>query len=250
MIGGMKMLVKTILVAYMLRLYYKKSMKRKTPTLIEDSPAWMEAILIALNGELPLRRAEMRRLVKAWQDSERNVRKMLRIVPELKPYLFAETGWPPCRALLFPEGSGLRIILMPEGPNVSMSREELIEDEARLMFLQLLLNPLRDKLSERPCARCGNYYLKKTARQEVYSQRKCAKNGTAAFATKKRLQEQHSQKLRVAAELASKWTTARTKDGWKQWVSKQPAGVKEEISSKFLTRAVNHYGLVEPKKGR
>ncbi len=54
----------------------------------------------------------------------------------------------------------------------------------------------------------------------------------------------------MAAELAEKWTTNRTKDGWKEWVSKQPAGVKAEITPKFLTRAVNDYGLVEPMKGR
>jgi len=33
-----------------------------------------------------------------------------------------------------------------------------------------------------------------------------------------------AEKLRVAAELAEKWTTNRTKDDWKEWVSKQPAG--------------------------
>jgi hypothetical protein len=57
-------------------------------------------------------------------------------------------------------------------------------------------------------------------------------------------------KLRVAAELAEMWSTARTRDEWKQWVSVRPAAVEAEITPKFLTRAVNYYGLVAPTKGR
>jgi len=242
------MAIKTILVAGLSFLYYRQSMTPRTAILIENHRLWMKAIVIALNSESPLRRAEIRRLVEAWQASGRNVEKMLRAVPELKTYLWPATGWPPWHVWPFIDGSGLGVTVMPEGSNVPGTRDERIRDEARLMFLQLLLNPERDRLSERPCARCDNYFQKKYEHKRVYCSRKCGKDGTAAFATTQRLQKQRGQKLRVAVELASKWTTARTKDDWKQWVSKQPAGVKEEITPKFLTRAVNHYGIKEPKK--
>jgi hypothetical protein len=211
----------------------------------------MEAILVALNDSHLVRHSEIRRLVTAWQDSNRNVERMLRSVPELKRYLYNEDGLPSWRAWPIAVGSGLRVSLLPGGPTGGFTTgDDLIRDEARLMFLQLLINPLREKLSEHPCARCGKYFLRETNRDRVYCSRKCGKDGTAAFATKKRLKDEHDKKVSVAKELAQKWATARTKDDWKQWVSKQPAGVREGITPKFLTRAVNHSGFVPPTKGR
>jgi hypothetical protein len=138
---------------------------------------------------------------------------------------------------------------MPVPSWLRRERDFGIKHEVRLVFIDLLINPLRDKLSENPCARCDNYYLKKTARQKVYCSRKCGKDGTAAFATKKRWEKQHANKLRVAAEEAQKWITAVTKLDWKQWVSRQKAGRNAEITPKFLTRAINKGEITPPTKG-
>lgn len=122
---------------------------------------------------------------------------------------------------------------------------------AALLFYVGTLNPEWDKLAG-PCKwkRCGKYFLLKRKRRTAYCSRRCCQRNAASRCTKKRLQREHADKLRVAAELAQKWATGRTKDGWKQWVSNQPAGVRAEITPKFLTRAVNKGELKTPTKGR
>jgi hypothetical protein len=253
-------------------------MHRKPLRPIEDFPKFMDLILLSLNSapheNWPVDRAEIRRLVNVWQDSGRDARKTLKRLQDLKPYNFNEDGNLSCQATLFPVGSGLQTVPLAPPPATSLeerlkevsgnppgaffmtcntpqpSVEEWLVDQARRDFIRLLLHPLREKLSDRPCARCDRYFLKKTARQTEYCSRKCSRDGTAAFATKKRLRDQHSRKLTVAAELAQKWITVRTKDDWKQWVAKHPRGVREEITPKFLTRAVNKGGLMPPKKGK
>ena len=225
---------------------------RRTAEFDLDDSGWMQSFLIALNDKHPLRRSETRRLTKRWQDTGRDVAKMLRVNPELKPYFFDSLGRPICRAMLIPSGSGLRAIVIADGPNNILGREELMKDEARLMFVHfLLIDPtLREKLSEQPCPRCDDYFCKNTSRQTVYCSQKCGKVGTAAFATKERLKSEHSEKLRVAAEQAQRWTTTRTKYDWKLWVSKQPAGRKFGITPKFLTRAINKGELIAPLRSQ
>lgn len=223
-------------------------MVKKQP-LFYDSDGWMEAILIALNSESPLRREEMRRLVNGWERSERDVAKMLLTHAELKPYLYGDRKQlPPWRAMPLPSGSGLRVILMPNGPNHPMTREELIRDEARLMFLHFLIHPLRERLCKEPCVRCARYYVKKTARQKVYCSRRCSRDGTAAFATKSRLREERDHKLRIASEEARNWISARTDKDWKTWVASRKSAKRVGITPKFLTRAVNNSELQAPRK--
>ncbi len=214
----------------------------------------MEMILLSLNSDpeenWPVDRAEIRRLVKAWRDSGRDAKKTLKSLPDLKPYEFDEDGNLSCRVALLPVGSGLQATPPSAETPLKKTIRELLIYEARRDFIRLLLDPLREELSEDPCARCDLYFLKKTARQTVYCSRKCGRDGTAAFATKKRLRDQRNRKLIVATELSQKWTTAHTRDDWKQWISKHPRGVKEELTPKFLTRAVNKGDLLPPKKER
>jgi hypothetical protein len=224
-------------------------MHRKTTTLIEDPAEWMEAILIALNGDSQVRRETMRRLVEAWEGSGRNVRKMLKadkkLYAELKPYIYGdEHGRPSWRALPFPKGSGLQVMLMPVGPDTPMTRDELLKDEPRLMFMQLLVNPLRDKLSVAPCARCDKYYLKRRANQKVYCGQRCGSITSAKKATRERLATERTEKLGKAQELAQRWATARTDKDWKEWIHTK----NQEITPKWLTIAVKNYGLRPPKR--
>ena len=102
-----------------------------------------------------------------------------------------------------------------------------------------------DKLAG-PCARCGRYYLKKRASQKVYCSRRCGNATTADARTRERLAREHADKLRRSQAAMQKWTTTRTKDDWKVFVSKR----EPDITPKFLTRAVNKGELKPPTKGK
>lgn len=116
--------------------------------------------------------------------------------------------------------------------------------EALRLFIALLFNPQCDKLAG-PCPRCGNYYIRRSARNKVYCSRSCGTRATALAATRKRREEEHADNLLRAAVAAREWTRARTKKEWKPWVSCRVPG----ITAKFLTRAVNKGELEPPTKG-
>jgi len=117
--------------------------------------------------------------------------------------------------------------------------------EALRFFVLFLLNPEWEKLAG-PCARCGKYYIKKRASQNVYCSRRCGNAATAAAALRVQREKDHTDKLHRAAEAAQKWTTAKTKLDWKRFVSRS----EPDITPKFLTRAVNEGEFTEPQKGR
>ncbi len=220
------------------------------PTLIEDHDLQMECSLIALNDESPVRRETIRRLVKAWEDSGRNVRKMLdsskELSAELKPYFYDEHGRPAWWAAPTPRGSGLQVMLMAVGPNTAMTRDELLRDEPRLVFMELLVNPLRDNLSAGPCGRCGKYYLKSRTNQKSYCGRRCGSIASAKKSTRERLDKEHRHKLEQAQAAIQEWNALKRHPvtGWKQWASKRVPG----ITPKFITRAVNKGELIPPNE--
>jgi len=190
------------------------------------------------------------RLMAKLKECGGNLQKMMTDDPEL-----AEVVAKVCVTRWMPSKTGMaHLVLQPSWEHIlTPGQVDRMRPEryAALLFHVGTLNPEWDKLAG-PCKwkHCNKYFLLKGKRRTAYCSRRCCQRASAANCTRKRLKAAHKEKLRVAAELAGKWTTARTKDGWKRWVSKQPAGVREEITPKFLTRAVNHYGLVEPKKGR
>ncbi len=199
--------------------------RRKSMTLIEDPAEWMQAILIALNDDSQVRRETMRRLVNAWEGSGRDVGEMLKtdknLYAELKPYIYGdEHGRLSWRAVPVPKGSGLQMMLVPMGPNKPMTTEELLKDEPRLMFMHFLVNPLRDKLSVGPCARCDRYYPKKRANQKVYCGRRCGSLATAATCTRERLAEERRLNLARAQEMIARWDALKRRPAtsWKVWV--------------------------------
>jgi hypothetical protein len=217
---------------------------KNTPVVIDFPDDWMSAILTALNDEHPIRRGEMRRLVEAWQESDRDAAKLMRKCPELKPYLYDKKGKPRWLAIPICRGSGFQVMVSVEGP--PHPKTDLIRDEARLMFLRLLLNPLRDRLSEHPCARarCGKYFLKTTASNTVYCSRKCNKADTARSSREQTLEKERVEKLKRATAAATEWLLARTTLDWKRWVAKR----HPDITLTFLTQAVNNKKLSEPRK--
>jgi hypothetical protein len=178
---------------------------------------------------------------------------MLESHPELIPFIGGDSGFFfPLQTVALFDGSGLRIQIVGNGPsrkNIAPGSGDCGKYCARMFFIELLLNPERDRLSEHPCPRCYCYFIKKTLRQKVYCSRKCGLRHTAALSTKKRLEMQREDKVRIAAELANSWAAARTNQDWKSWICKTAAGRNQALTPKFLTRAVNKGELTEPTKG-
>ena len=225
----------------------------RTSVLLEDKPWWFGNALHLLNHKEPIERTAMRRLVAAWDDAGRDAAKTVQAVPELRPYLYGESSLPLWGATFETNGSGLRARLVPDDTRLPrpVTRNDTRMRIACVRFVHFLLSESRERLGG-PCEwkRCGKYFLQPKGKRRNYCSPICSRLDSATKHTTARRKGAREEKLRVAAELAKKWSTARTKDDWKEWVSKQPAGVKAEITPKFLTRAVNHYGLVEPTKGR
>lgn len=110
------------------------------------------------------------------------------------------------------------------------------------MFGFLVTNPLCEKLGG-PCARCGNFYVKKRASQKVYCSRRCGNAATAVERTRERIASERKDKLARSKAAIREWRSAKPQQDWKHWVSK-----KTGIDPRFLTRAVKNGDLVPPKK--
>ncbi|PSH04623.1 MAG: hypothetical protein CXZ00_07380 [Acidobacteria bacterium] len=114
--------------------------------------------------------------------------------------------------------------------------------EALRLFIEFLLNPECDRLAG-PCARCGKYYIRGSVRNKLYCSRSCGTRSTALAATRKRRDNEHADKLRRAQKAADKWIEhGHTRLDWKTWVTRK----EPDITSKFLTRAVNNGELQSP----
>jgi hypothetical protein len=103
------------------------------------------------------------------------------------------------------------------------------KDQALTHFMDLIVNPQWHKLGG-PCQRCGRFYVKKTSRQKAYCSRRCGLAMTAIARTRKRREEEHARKLRLAQAAARDWSTARTADPWKEWIS-----ARTKITVRWLT---------------
>jgi hypothetical protein len=128
-----------------------------------------------------------------------------------------------------------------------VNHEELIQDEARLMFMHFLMNPLRDQILG-PCARnnCGRYFRRRRKSDTKYCSRECAQLQAGANSADKRRKDEREEKLNRAKESIRRWTQTRTKLDWKTFVNQE----EPEITPKFLTRAVTKKDLKQPTKGR
>ena len=116
------------------------------------------------------------------------------------------------------------------------------EVEAMTLFHRLSVLPECEKLAG-PCARCGNYYIKKRASQKVYCSRRCGNAATAVVRTRERIAGERRGKLARASAAMKKWESMATRQDWKHWVAQ-----KTGIDPRFLTRAVTKGDLVPPKK--
>lgn len=187
------------------------------------------------NQKLQTTPALLRHIVKSWWASGPNLRKLRRSQPALCAAVDRVWKANPIELVWGDSGRAAFITALTNAPCGTP------QEEALRFFLVLITNPQWHKLAG-PCARCGNYYVKKKATQKVYCSRKCGNNATALANTRQRRKNQHDEKLRRADAAAAMWVKARTKLDWKPWVSRK----EPDITAKFLTRAVNEAQLKPP----
>jgi hypothetical protein len=218
----------------------------KPPTLESFSAGKLKSALIAqpenlestcyvLNIVEPSElRIELRKLVRAWQESGPNLAKML----DADKALARRADHGVTRLLPTNTGKG-HLLWLPTPPGFNPLSWK---DHALAHFLDLVVNPLWYKLGG-PCARCDRYYVKKTTLQKTYCSRTCGSTFTANFAVRKARKKEHVEKLQRAQLAADAWRITRTRLPWKQWVSN-----KTKLTVKWLTRATNNGQLREPKR--
>jgi hypothetical protein len=206
---------------------------RKSVLLLEPSVDDLKSTCYVLNTKEPARLcSELRRLVKAWLESGPDLKKMLEADKVLSRNV--RHG----RTLLVATGGGRGHLLWL--PNPPCSSPASWDYQALAMFMDLIVHPYWEKLGG-PCARCGDYYIKKTRRQKVYCSQRCGSATTAIPATRRKRAEEHAEKLRRAQVASAEWITTRTKDGWKDWTSSHTG-----ITMHWLTRAVSNGELRPP----
>jgi len=184
------------------------------------------------------------RLIERLKECGGNLKKMMDSDPALE-----ETVAKVCVTRWMPSTKGTAyLVLQPVWEHIlkpELTPEQVArmrpERYAALLFHVGTLNPEWDKLAG-PCARCGQYYLKKRASQKVYCSRRCGNAATAVVRTRERIASERRDKLARAQAAAKKWNRAATRQDWKHWVAK-----KTGIDPRFLTRAVTKGDLVPPK---
>jgi hypothetical protein len=211
----------------------------------------LQLVVDALNGEQIFREWEgedfgdydeilretppiLQRLVQAWQSSGPDLARFHRDNPvtwsAVVQYLERK---PPL--LWYSPGSGGASLISSPFPSNTPSKE------AVRLFIMLILNPEWERLAG-PCARCGNYYIRRTARNKAYCSRSCGTRATALAATKRKREEERAEKLCRVVQLCQRWLTARTKQDWEPWICEQ----QRDITKTFLTRAINKGDLKPP----
>lgn len=222
-------------------------MKRNRALVVADAMDGLKALVAELNRTQGKERAAsavaLRDIVKQWQDSGPNLWRLYGANPGL--WVESQSAFRPS---LIPTKSGhanMRLLDNTGAPGVMESLGAPgIRFRAVVLFNALTLNPLWQKLAG-PCARCGNYYIKKRASQKVYCSRRCGNAATAVARTRERIESERKDKLRRAKAGIKEWRSAKTQEDWKHWVAKRAS-----VDPRFLTRAVKKGDIVPPKEKR
>ncbi len=205
-------------------------------------------------------RFHLREWVGAWLTSGPNLKKMIRDTSLAEVDLLAlalamRTMWGPtdggqAELLFLPDYLSLETLLGKErvwqdGPDGK--RTLTPETEALTLFHLLTVIPDGAKVAG-PCARCGNYYIKKRASQKVYCSRRCGQAATAVARTSERLKDEHKDKMKRARAVIKEWNSLKTRPSleWKEWLKKR----EPDITEKFVTRWANKNELPQPKRER
>ena len=183
--------------------------------------------------ELSHPQMELRSLVERWKKSGPNLRRLFAQEPELE---HRTMHW---EMLFYATDTGRGYLdSSPVRSHISLSPE----DRALKDFMALITNPQWDSLGG-PCRRCGNYYLKKTKRQNVYCSRVCSSGETAVSATRKWREREQAKKIDIAQKATAEWSEKKRRLGWKEWVSNETG-----YSVRWISRAVNNETLQSPNE--
>jgi hypothetical protein len=224
---------------------HRFKLQTANPATITD----LEFICKVLNGEAASKETSLKlaKLVTEWQESGPNLVKMMMKPANLKLW---NTLINSCHATWTITETGGAYINHTPGIALrkfghSRTRDEEQEAQAVILFYSLTIGPW-EKLGG-PCPRCRVYFIKKRANHKIYCGRKCGSLASAKKATRERLDKEHKHKLEQAQAAIQEWNALKRRPAmsWKQWViTKEP-----DITSKFLTRAVNKGELIPPAKG-
>lgn len=113
------------------------------------------------------------------------------------------------------------------------------------LFVALTLNSEAHRIGG-PCAysRCGQFFLERRKSGSRYCSRRCCQAQSATQHTKRRLVEAKRDKLRRVEAAIKVWLSSRKRSEWKSFVCK----LQPDITSKFLTRAVNNGDIADPQR--
>ncbi|MGB8031457.1 MAG: hypothetical protein WCF30_17535 [Terracidiphilus sp.] len=177
----------------------------------------------------------LRALVEEWRSSGPNTEVMKQENPSLWEKIEHVT------ITIKPTSTGAAKI---EPVGIPRENQGLTDAESLLyaFFLMLIMNPLWERLGG-PCARCNNFYIKKTKRQKAYCSKRCGKLSTSVDCNRKRRHAQHLEKVERAKRFIVKWQAFGSKGDWKMWVSS-----KAGITSNWLTRSLNAREISDPTK--
>ena len=208
--------------------------------------------------EHPELKDRLRQLVKRWQESGPNLLKMMGIKTMdtdcALSHLFTVTWmpvWQGRRAMLGVTLEETQLKRLCGGRRILTTKPDgrittTPEAKSWVAFGYFTLNPYCEELAG-PCARCGNYYVKKRRSQKVYCSRRCGSTATAIANTKAKRKAERKRKIIRAKALIQEWNTLKDRSGrvWKVWLKKQEPGITE----KFVTRRVRLDELPKPKTG-
>lgn len=203
-------------------------MKAKKKWVLAGQPSRKDLVEICdvLNSKTEKGASELRSLVGRWFASGPNLKQMLH--PDSALWTAVQNSW---SSLYLPTKKGRAYIAL--FPDIPSDEKATAEDEAHLLFAALTLNPECNLLAG-PCARCGDYYIKKTRRQKVYCSQKCGSAATALRTVRKKREVEHQRKITLARKVLSRWKPTNQKERWQDWVSQ-----RSSLTVKWLSRAAN-----------
>jgi hypothetical protein len=185
---------------------------------------------------------ELRRLVEKWAASGPNLRKLFRQEPELVHRTKDGT------TIFYATRSGrghLDWSPLTQRPHPSEFESTPISprDEALKHFMILISNPEWTLLAG-PCKRCGDYFLKKTARKRVYCSKTCGATATAVPSITRKRQQERAAKIANAQERIDRYQFTKSWPDWKRWVASDT-----QFTLHWLSQALRRGFIQPPSQG-
>jgi hypothetical protein len=204
-------------------------------SLVVDAVENLVAALNEAEPQFPEGKRYLLELISKWEASGRNVAVLLK-----KDTAVAEAfkrGW---AAIPLPTNDGgLRLFVKPAPQGKDLSPGSAF---ALQLFMNFIVHRGWRNLGG-PCPRCGKFYVKKTVRQTIYCERRCATGTTAAAANNRRLERQRAANLKLVRDAIEKWKRGSKRQEWKRFVANETM-----LSLHYITRALNQGKIEAPRE--